>query len=190
VLNDAGGAFFGALLRGPGVTTANQIALFAGPYDDLRLIARQGDPAPGMPTGVSFNSPMGNQFTAATAFNDAHQVASVMHLTGPGVTEANDGALYLFDPTLGPVLIAREGTPFDIGGGIFRTIADFGIHFTGERSDDKMNGLNDLGVLAFTLRFTDGSSGVFTATVPEPAGPLAAAAIVAAASLRRRRSRR
>ena len=76
-------------------------------------------------------------------FNDLGQVATLLVLAGPGVTSANDGALYLFDPILGPIKIAREGDQFDIGGGVMRTIADGGIVFSAGHNDDFMNGLSE-----------------------------------------------
>ena len=98
-------------------------------------------------------------------FNDLGQVAALLFLDGPGVTSANDAALYLFDPILGPIKIAREGDQFDVGGGVMRTIADFGIVFSAGLNDDFMNGLSNAGNLVFGLKFTNGTSGIFTTIV-------------------------
>ena len=192
MLNDSGSVLFGGVITGPGVTGANDDVFFAGPYNDIKLIAREGQPAPGTPAGVNFVS-MFSGFIGGSAIpfwslNEADQIAVPMFLSGPGVNSSNDVALYLFDPGLGPVLIAREGSPFDVGGGVFRTIADFGIDFSANKDDDSINGLNDTGTLVFRLKFTDGSSGIFTATVPEPAGLTLLVAGTLAAALVRRRS--
>jgi hypothetical protein len=173
-LNDSGGIYFEADVTGPSVTSANNTAYFAGPWAAPKLIAREGDAAPGIPAGVTFVSRLNGGIDGSGAifasFNDAGQVAMLMQLAGPGVTAANDVALYLFDPVAGPVKIVREGEPFDIGGGVFRTVADFGIVFNAGYNDDFTNGLNNNGQLVVGLRFTDNTGGIFTATigVPEP----------------------
>ena len=108
-------------------------------------------------------------------------------LTGAGVTAANDRGLFLYDPTLGPILIAREGDLFDVGGGDLRTISPTGIAIADSPFYNRSS-LGDDGRLVFALYFTDGTGGVFVATVPEPgcaAGVVAAAALL----LRRRRGR-
>jgi hypothetical protein len=171
-LNDAGHVAFFSVLTGPGVTTANDEAVFAGLRATPQLIAREGDPAPGTTAGVVFSSMPNVVQVGHIAPNVAGQIALPMMLTGSGVTTANDGALFLFDPGLGAMLIAREGNLFDIGGGVFRTIADNGISFAaapGLREDQSVNGLSNDGTLVFRLTFTNGTSGIFTAAVPEPA---------------------
>jgi hypothetical protein len=167
-----GEILFGATLAGTGVSPANDIAFFAGLWNAPQLILREGDPAPDTGPAVNFTAQFsrtieGNGYPGAT-FNDLGQVAALMHLAGPAVTSANDAALYLFDPILGPIKIAREGDQFDIGGGVMRTIADFSILFSGGHNDDFMNGLSNTGKLVFGLKFTNGTSGIFTATIPVP----------------------
>jgi PEP-CTERM motif len=169
--NDAGGIFFGATLAGAGVSSANDIAFFAGPWNAPQLILREGDPAPDTAPGITFTTHFSGTFDGSgypgVTFNDLGQAATLLILAG-GVTSANDGALYLFDPVLGPIKIAREGDQFDIGGGVMRTIADGGIVFSAGYNDDFVNGLSNTGKLVFGLKFTNGTSGIFTTTVPIP----------------------
>ena len=81
------------------------------------------------------------------------------------MTSANDDALFLFDPILGGLLIAREGDPFDVGNGDLRTVANNGILVSTGQTDDTPTSLAHDGTLAFRLAFTDGTSGLFTASL-------------------------
>lgn len=170
----AGGANFSGFFLSPSLNNAGHVAfvaeltngtdaIYAGDPGSLSLVARTGTAAPGVRSRyLSLENP---------AYNDAGQAAYLADLTGTGVAAANDRALFLYDPILGSMLIAREGDAFDLGGGVSRTIADQGIGFisTGEfNPSNSRTGLADHGGLVFTLQFTDGSSGVFAAAVPEP----------------------
>ena len=162
-LNDAGDLAYLAQLNGTGVGETNDMALVAGPMASPRVVAREGDAAPGTSAGVRylrFDDP---------ALDGLGRAAFVAGLTGTGVTDANDQALFAFDPALGTLLLAREGGVINIGGADLRTIAPDGISFLAGRSDDDFGGFAEDGRLALSLRFTNGTSGVFTVAVPEPA---------------------
>lgn len=155
--NNAGDLLYAATLTGSGVTFDNDDVLYAGPVSSPTLIARSGDHAPGTPAGVNY------EFFSAAVMNDGGLVAYTARLIAGGVTPDNDWALFAHHPTLGQFLIAREGNPFDVGGGDIRTIdgvSPLALEFAGPGND---------GTIAMKLRFTDGTSGVFTAVVPEPA---------------------
>jgi hypothetical protein len=84
------------------------------------------------------------------------------------VTTSNDQGLFTYDPLLGTQLIAREADLFDVGGGVLRKIDNEGIFVRGFTGEGVLPLSND-GRLWFSLRFADGSSGIFLATfVPEP----------------------
>jgi hypothetical protein len=146
-LNDAGGIFFGATLAGAGVSSANDNAFFAGPWNAPRLILREGDPAPDTAPGVNLTT---------------HFSGTIDGSGYPGVT---------FNDLGGPIKIAREGDQFDVGGGEMRTIANGGIVFSAGNNDDFMNGLSNTGKLVFGLKFTNGTSGIFSTAVPRPPVP-------------------
>jgi hypothetical protein len=170
-------------LTGPGVIEGENDQAF---YLDGGLVARTGDPAPGAPAGVLLDD-----FGFQLSYNNAGQAVFIAELTGAGVTEQSDKALYAVDPLGGMLLIAREGASFDIGGGDLRTVADDGIGVRlgsdGSDSDDMLTSLGNDGTLAFSLRFTD-MSGVFTVSIPEP-GLLSASIIGCLALPLRRRWR-
>ena len=184
ILNDSGQVVYLTGMTGTGVTSANDQGIYAGAFAAPQLIARKGSAAPGTPPGVNF------AFLNDPTLNDLGQVVYFASLSGIGVTTANDRGLFAFDPVLGALVIAREGDLFDVGDGDFRTIAHDGIGFFAGASDDRGTSLSNNGTAVFSLLFTDGTRGIFTAAVPEPASALSLSVIPAAALLtRRRRSR-
>jgi hypothetical protein len=185
-LNRAGQAAFRAGLVGGGVTTANDTAIWTGTPGSLQMVAREGDPAPGTPAGVTF----GDLGTSLTALNGSGQVAFRALLAGPGVDTSNDRGIFAGPP--GALqLIAREGQTIDLGGGDLRTIADNGLfaYLNHGSEDGQHQSFNDAGQLAFLAQFTDGSRAILVATIPEPLG-LAFAAAAGLLLLRRRGSPR
>lgn len=186
VLNNRGDVAFISDIAGAGVDSSNNTVLFAGTASQMRVMARQGMPAPGAIDGARYST-----FTDFQ-LNDDGQLAFKSILIGDGMTNARNLGLYLSDPVSGQFLIAREGDAFDIGGGELRTISDGGIRFstTDSASDDPLRGLVDGGRIAFSLSFTDGSNGVFVATVPEPGGLMLLGLIAAMAMPRRSRLNR
>lgn len=180
---------------GTAMPTTQNSGLWATKNGSLRLVVRAGDAAPGV-TGAMFGAftDISNN-TAAYAFNKNGDIASVMRLvnitgTTP-ITSGNDEAIYFYSATEDKLfLVAREGDTFTIDG-VTRTItglsfAQSGIlsqstgasgsgttaTIAGTRSSNGEDGfasaLNDSGTIVFGLRFTDGTNGVYTWSVPEP----------------------
>jgi hypothetical protein len=162
-LNDVGQIAFRSLLTGSGVDSTNHSALFVGAVDSPQMIVRSGSQAPGTPEGTTYGG-----IRAEVTINDLGQVAYFAVVSGESVDTTNDVALFVHDPVMGDLLVAREGTPFDIGDGEFRTVDDAGISFSAGVNDDVNTGLSSDGRLLFALQFTDGSSGIFETVVPEP----------------------
>jgi hypothetical protein len=123
VLNNTGQVAFWSLLTGTEVTGSNDQAI----YRDSTLIAREGNAAPGVGSGVNFG------FLNNPVLNNTGQVAFQGFLTGTGVvTGSNDRAIWR-DSTL----IARRGDPAPGTGS--------GVNFGG--FDDPI--LNNSGQVAF-----------------------------------------
>lgn len=103
-LNHNGVIAFRSTLQGTGVDTTNDIGLWVGPPTNLKLAARKGQQAPGLPTGVKWLVP------GDPAINDAGQIAMLSILSGTGVTGTNDKGIWR-----GPVgqfeLVIRKGDP-------------------------------------------------------------------------------
>lgn len=181
--NDAGQVAFRAEFWRPG-NSASTDGIWAGRPGELRLVMHEGQPAPGAGEGVNFASLLSYD----PMFNANGQVAFGALLAGPGVTAANDGALYASDPQGNLHLVAREGmrVEFPNGTGRIITALDYPTGASGEHS--RSQSFNDAGQLIFAAGFENGSA-VLMAIVPEPdaCAALAAAALCPLLSRRRRR---
>jgi hypothetical protein len=176
--NNAGQLAFVSGLRPGfgGVDTNNDSGIWSERNGVLELIAREGDQAPGTPVGASFSS------LDIPTLNHLGQIAftAALKIGVGGVTDANDRGLWGQDATGGLQLIVREGDLMRVAPGDFRTISSFIFYEGSVDDDDRGIGINDLGQVAFRASFTDGSSGVFVATiaVPEPSAALIASILI------------
>lgn len=106
LINRLGQVAYHARLRGPGVDDNSSRGLWAGSPGNMVLVARGGDPAPGTPDGVYFDS----QPIVGFVFNDAGTVAFQGRLAGPGVTPANELGIWAGRP--GAIeLVVRQQSP-------------------------------------------------------------------------------
>jgi hypothetical protein len=181
VFNNAGQLAFPCSLSGVGVTADNDDALYAGPAGGLRLVARAGEQAPGLPPGVKFGS-----FNYSLAINDSGQVAFVTKLAWP-TPSADEVAIYVFDPAVGIELVARSGQMFDVGGGDLRRIGFNTLGIVGGQDAISRVSLSDDGRLLFLARFDGGTQGLFLANVPEPTALAAAFGLGVIGAFRPRR---
>ena len=152
VLNNGGQTAFVGFLNSS--STTNSGIWSEGGGSGLALVAREGNAAPG--TSDNFTS-----FGNSPVLNNAGQTAFFGFLDSSGST---DGGIWAEDPSGVLTLIAREGDLLDVDDGSgtdFRTISN--LTFTGDagNGDGRRSGFNDLGQLAFSASFTDGTSGVF-----------------------------
>lgn len=163
-LGGSGAATFSSSLSGPSIDASNNSSawLFAG--DQFHLIAREGDPATGLEAGVLFGDSL-----SLYSINRDDLVVFGAKLTGSGVGSANDYALYSRDSSGVFRLIVREGDLIEVSPGIFKTVQTYGASFSDGNEDGHHRSLNEQGDYVFGLRFTDGTRGLFVATIPEPA---------------------
>jgi hypothetical protein len=136
LINDNGNVSFRANLAGAGVNNTNRSGIWFGKPGDLRLIVRQGQPAPG--TGAEF----GRNHTFDTENNDRDEVLFTHLLQGSGVTTTNDESIWLASGS-DLVLVARED---DVAPGT--NGARFGTLI------DAFPALSNTGQLAFRARLT------------------------------------
>ena len=104
-----GAIAYGVWLAGPGVTEANDSALYAKDASGaLVLLAREGGPAPGTEPGTTFSNFSGH----STLINAAGQVLFASELIGPAVTPANAYGIWVYDPATGALALrVRMGDP-------------------------------------------------------------------------------
>ena len=192
LMNESGRVLFQGQVQGAGVDELSDDGVWAGTPGDVRLVAMEGQSAPGT-GGARFGQalvpgPDGDEWQSAFVSvqqNDAGQVAWLGSLTGPGVTQSNDTAIFATDPSGRTLLVAREGDLLDAGGGDLRRIDRlFGYGSSIERPEGRW--FNNAGELAFTTTFADGSQGVFVAVVPEPGMLLPAIATLLLTARQRR----
>ena len=166
-INDAGATAFAARLQPNvgGVTSADSAGIWSEGRGALALVARSGNQAPGTPDGAVF------ALFDPPAINGAGRVAFLADLRqgSGGVTLDNNTGLWAEDPDGVLSLVVREGDPFEVAPGNVRTIQSIVFEDVNEAPDYPGCTYTDAYTLAFALRFTDGTTGAFTATlVPEP----------------------
>lgn len=171
---------FSGRLAGASVTTENDSGAWVENAGLLQLIAREGDAAPGIDA-------LFGETLEIYAMNAIGQTILESTLMGAMVTPANDHALWVHDQSGDLRLVLREGDTVEVQPGDFRIVSGYVLTFLRSGGQDgKKEILNDAGQLVLTLAFTDGSSGIFITTVPEPSS-LALSWFVIALWTRRRR---
>jgi hypothetical protein len=132
--------------------------LWAGPPDALRLVALNGQRAPGTGEGTFI------RLINNLLMNDNGLVVFHSPLEGPGARGPGDYGIFGTDPTGQLHLVARKGDLFQVGPDDLRTIdGPAGGEF------QYVSNFNDANTFALALRFTNGSEGVFAfRIVPEP----------------------
>jgi len=139
-----------------GATPEDNFGLWRGSPGDIDLIARTGNVAPGT-RGQTFGYI--DLFTINSnddvAFTDGQGLW--VNVNGRNSLVVLEGELFDVDPTDGVDLREIQEIHFEGGSG---------------GQDGRRMSFNDRNTLLFQLDFTDGSSGIFTTTVPEPSSLL------------------
>lgn len=160
-----------ALIVGPGVTSSNHRGIWIlGSESGATLVARTGSPAPGTGPGVVYSDSFVLLLPLfSPVVNALGQVAFMGEVAGPGVDLTNNLGLWATDPSGTLRLLVRTGDQIDVGRGTVtpdaRTVESISLAFSQGSQSGEGSSFSDAGVLAFGLSFTDGSSGVFIATV-------------------------
>lgn len=130
-----------------------------------------------------------NSFSSIQMNGVGQMVFSSLLINGNGIfggPGGNNSILMGWDPVAGLMQIARTGDSFTVAPGDVRTISSIGGNTTTGGQDGRNIGLNNSGQFALMLSFTDGSAGIFVATIPTPSAA-ALLGLSALAGFRRRR---
>ncbi len=159
-ISENGNIWFGSSLSGPGLDSTNNGYSWMGPdVNNLTMIVREGDSLPGLDAGETGKGGGGG------AINDAGQMVFKSKFgssTGHGI--------WAYDPDSGLQLVAKSGDVIEVAPGDFRTIReDLWWTWYADPSGNQegvSDSFNNAGQLAFKAMFTDGSDGIFLATIP------------------------
>lgn len=178
-INGAGDvAFIGRIGSSSGVTAQNNTGIWSQRDGELLLVVREGDTPPGAEMGVEFDD-FGTGVTVATkpVMNNSGQIAFYAEVRGPDIDSFNRRGVYATNPSGQLVLVARQGDIFDVNDDPLledlRTIQNVDVVFsTGQEGssggeDGRRSGFNDAGQLVFSLNFTDGTYGIFIASIAD-----------------------
>jgi hypothetical protein len=80
--------FYGNLVNENGIAFENDYGIWVGPPEDLHLLARKSDPAPGLPTDVNYSLFFANPHSSG-------QIGFSASLQGTGVDTSNDSAAWV-----------------------------------------------------------------------------------------------
>jgi hypothetical protein len=185
-LNATGQTAFNAFLTGPNITSSNSQALYRATPGNLSLVLQSGEQAPGTSAGTLFSS------WGAPEFNALGNMLIQADVSSDGGRTGNYGLWFANASTGSLSLIAMDGSPFQVAPGDIRTLSTLQLSVLGA-GDEIGNGrqLNDSNQFTFLANFTDGSNGVFTASlVPEPSTWVTLSLGIAALCVVRLRPRR
>jgi hypothetical protein len=90
-------------MTGDGIDPTNNTGIWVARSGSLSLLARAGNPAPGI-SGAVFTS-----FSRRVAINAAGDIAVLGYIAGGGITATNNSGIWVYPATGSARLIAREG---------------------------------------------------------------------------------
>jgi hypothetical protein len=190
-LNRQGQILFKASLVGAAINSTNNQSLWLrDQHDQFQLLAREGEQAPGLPTGTlfsSFESTGGSFPPADRTINALGQTAFFANFSNP-TSGAQGAGIWAQDSTGNLHPIVWTGQQLEVAPGDVRTVSFFSFYGNGNNEEGHRSGFNDRGQLAFFAQFPGGSSGIFVSNlvaIPEP-GILALVGIPALIMLLRR----
>jgi hypothetical protein len=164
-INASGEVSFRASVRDP--ATGRLLGAVFGPdgAGGIRLVAKAGDPVPDA-LGVSFRNLMAP--SPHTDLNDHGEVVFRALLSDGGQ------GVFFAAPGEAPTTVARTGIPIEIAPGDLRTPTWLDLAFTvtvggaAYWPDWDRRSINDAHQVLFSAYFSDGTSGLFLASIPEP----------------------
>lgn len=184
VLNSLGDVLFSAYIRGEGLGFGNDNGIWVDSGGVLRLVALEGERAPGTENGTVFGL---FDFLPAS-LTETGQAVVIGSLSGPEVRQDNDLGMWIEDPTGKLRLFLREGDELEVTPGDFRTLTSFTTN-PGLGASDGVNGFNHRNEIVIGANFTDGSRAILVAnlaSIPEPCAALLLSIGLASLNMSRR----
>jgi hypothetical protein len=158
-INDLRHVLYRLKLGGPSIDDSNRYAVYYGPYEDTRMILRDGEPADYFPSGTVVNS-----CGAVESFLAMNDVGDFLTLIG--VQQVGGEQFYLLWVRHG--LTGRYVPVLEPGQDVWgRTVAPTSSGALGHYwaltggADGRPQSFNDRRQLAVLLDFTDGTTGVY-----------------------------
>jgi hypothetical protein len=147
LFNDEGHLAFTGRVTGPGITSSTNFGIWSDASGEMSLVARTGDPAPGLGPDIRFE-----QLNGSVDMNDSGQLAFSAVLYSAQSPSTRFGSIWAHDSQGELQLVALSGEQIDVdnGPGVdLRTISGLSL-----------NSINDVGQVAFTA-LADGADGFF-----------------------------
>ncbi len=160
-INGAGRIAFQSTIEAPGFQNGDSGLFYRDGIGAAQIVAIAGQDAPGMPNGVDFDH--GTNFTTATV-NNTGRIAFIGRMTGPGITDDNNTALWVSRDGGPADLVLYEGQKMSIGGQL-RTVELFLIRQGAGPESGRRASFNDNNQVALRVNFTDNTSAIIVATV-------------------------
>jgi hypothetical protein len=175
----------------------NNAAILVGTIDGgFSMIARRGAPAPGT-DGLFFNlepsalNPVLNNnnsflFDTETTRYMAGETIGVVGETASSIRPAGPRIMYSWSPSYGLVPMIYQGQALEVETGVFKTVSQWNVNAL-DNGNAGGAGLNDDGVFAARITFTDNSWAVIRMQIPAPGTGMMAMLGLGALARRRRR---
>ena len=165
LINAAGHVSFIAGLSGDEIDNDNDEGIWVGDGESLRLVAQEGQRAPGTSEGVAFGRDRSVGPFAPVLLNSAGRMAFIGYLRGDGVDNSNDRGIWAEDQFGSLQSIVRVGDTVTINTDSespeLRTISHVTITAPLQDVEGMRSGFNDYGQVLFTAYFQEGGSGLF-----------------------------
>ena len=151
------------ILSGPGITSNSDGFLLKGSLGHLSVVVREGDHAPGTPAGYFYT-----RSSLFADINNEGQIAFRVFLSGT-VDNSNDSGIWATDLKWKFNIYCTRGRHNPSRSGDFTNRENTFTPGCSNGQDGFGRAFFQYsGQIVFRADFTDGSSGVFMATVPEP----------------------
>jgi|GEM_PF-5108853 len=161
-INDSGVVF----LRADASTNCGSAPRISGVWVDrfgsLECLLMPGTSAPGETPGVNFVG------AVSIVVNNRDQIILEGAVEGPGIDATSNRGVWVIQPDGVIERVFRKGTLFDVNDDPMvedlRTIESYYLLTSSNTSEGRSTCVNDRGEIAFGLRFTDATQGVFVAS--------------------------